>query len=156
MKEKDKKDIKILVIEIIVGIMIAGVGLVILLQNLNSDADSNLDYYTSMCFAFGVGLAFSAGTQILRKIYWNSPKHKEEYEIRTQNAHINSVDERLRDIRARAAYVTYQVMFFSLIVLDFILALLHVDAWIILMVVFILAFQVITWMLAFRKLEKKM
>lgn len=81
---------------------------------------------------------------------------KQEYEARKQEAHINAVDERKQNIRERTGYVTYVVMAITLPILSFILALLHVEAWIIGMVLLIFLFQCVVWTIAFRRTEKRM
>lgn len=142
---KEVKKIRILIVEAIVGAVIAVIG-----WNIN------IDYYMSLVFACGFGLSFSSIVQIIRLIYWNSPKHEQEYEARKQEAHINAVDERKQHIRERAGYVTCQVMTVILPILLFILALLHVEVWIIWMVLLIFLFQCVVWTIAFRRIEKRM
>lgn len=142
---KEIKKMRILIVEAIVGAAIAIIG-----WNIN------IDYYTSMIFAAGVGLASAAVSQIIRLIYWNSPKHEQEYEARKQEAHINAVDERKQRIRERTGYVTYQIMAVTLLILSFILGLLRAGVWMILMVLFIFLFQCIVWTIVFHRMEKRM
>lgn len=142
---KEVKKMRVLIIEAIVGAVIAVIG-----WNIN------IDYYTSLIFAAGVGLAAGSVSQIIRIIYWTSPKHEQEYEARKQEAHINAVDERRQHIRERTGYVTYVVMAITLPVLSFILALFHVEAWIIGMVFLIFLFQCVVWTIVFRRVEKRM
>lgn len=142
---KEVKKMRILIVEAIIGAVIAVIG-----WNIN------IDYYMSLVFACGFGLAFSSIVQIIRLIYWNSPKHEQEYEARKQEAHINAVDERKQHIRERAGYITCQIMTVTLPVLLFILALLHVEVWIIWMMLLIFLFQCVVWTIAFRKIEKRM
>ena len=85
MKEKS-----ILVIEIIVGIIACGIGIVV-----------QMDYYSNMIFAMGFGLSFSAAVQIFRIVYWQRPIHQMEYEQKKKEAYINKVDERQQSIWAR-------------------------------------------------------
>ena len=139
------KEIKILIVEIVVGAAMAGIGLT-----------TNTDYYSGLLFAGGFAFSFSASVQILRLMYWNSPKHKQEYEARKREAHIDSIDERKQFLRAKAGLFTCQVTIILLFVLEFVLVLLHVEAWIIGMVFFLLIFQWIVWAAAFRTLEKRM
>lgn len=146
---RDVKAIKILIVEVIIGVIILGIG-------LSKNMTLNHDYYSTLLISMGFGLAAASITQISRIIYWNSPRHKEEYEIRKQAAHINSVDERLQQLRAKAGYTVYQMTVFLLIAMGVVLAFLHVDAWVIGLIIFILLFMFITWMVAFRRLEKRM
>lgn len=142
---KEIKKMCILIVESIVGVIIAIVG-----WNINTD------YYSSLIFAGGFGLAFSSVVQMMRLIYWNSPKHEQEYEAKKQEAHINAVDERKRHIRERAGNTTNQVMAVTLLVLEIILALLHVEAWIVGMLFLLFLFQFVVWTIVFRRLEKRM
>ena len=142
---KEVKKMRVLIVEAVVGAVIAVIG-----WNIN------VDYYMSLVFACGFGLSFSSIVQIIRLIYWNSPKHEQEYEARKQEAHINAVDERKQHIRERTGYVTYVVMAITLPILSFILALLHVEAWIIGMVLLIFLFQCVVWTIVFRRIEKRM
>ena len=142
---KEVKKMRVLIIEAVVGAVIAVIG-------WNID----IDYYMSLVFACGFGLSFSSIVQIIRLIYWNSPKHEQEYEARKQEAHINAVDERRQHIRERTGYVTYVVMAITLPVLSFVLALFHVEAWIIGMVLLIFLFQCVVWTIVFRRIERRM
>ena len=142
---KEKKKIGILIVEIIVGIVFVGVGLA-----------TDFDYYSSLLFSMGFAFAISATTQIFRIMYWNSPKHVQEYEERKREAHINSVDERLRSIREKAGYITCLIMAVSLCALIFILGLLRVEKWVLFMIALIFLFQIIIWEIIFRRLKKKM
>lgn len=141
----DKRTKITLIIEAVVGVVIAVIG-----WNIN------IDYYSSLIFAAGVGLASGAVSQIIRIIYWTSPKHEQEFEARKQEAHINTVDERKRHIREKAGYITNQITAIVLMILMVILALLHVEAWIIGMVLLIFLFQWIVWTITFHRLEKRM
>ena len=143
---KETKKMWIFLIDIVIGALLAFVGWV----NIKNE------YYSSLLFATGFALAFSAIAQIVRLIYWNSPKHEQEYEARKQEAHINAVDERKRHIREKAGYVTYQIMTVALWLLIIILAWLHVEVWIMGMILSIFLFQCIVWTIAFRRLEKRM
>ena len=142
---KEVKKMWIFTVEAIVGAVIAVVG-----WNIN------MDYYSSLIFASGFGLFSGAVAQIIRIIYWNSPKHEQEYEARKQEAYINIVDERKQHIREKAGNVTNQIMAVSLLILGVILAWLHVDTWIIGIVFLIFLFQCIVWTIVFRRMEKRM
>lgn len=146
---RDVKAVKTLIVEVIIGIIILGIG-------LSKNMMQNHDYYSTLLISMGVGLTAASVAQIIRIIYWNSPKHKQEYEIRKREAHINSVDERQQQLRAKAGYTVYQMTVFLLLAMGIVLAFLHVDAWVIGLVTFILLFMFITWMIAFRRLEKRM
>ena len=143
---KETKKMWIYLIDIVIGAMLAFVGWV----NIKNE------YYSSLLFATGFALAFSAAVQIIRLIYWNSPKHVEEYEAKKQEAHIDAVDERKRHIREKAGYITYQFMAIALMIIMIILALLHVEAWIIGMLFLLFCLQCSVWIIVFRRLEKRM
>lgn len=147
MKDDKRKRIKriTLIIEAVVGVVIAVIG-----WNIN------IDYYSSLIFASGVGLASSAVSQIIRIIYWSSPKHEQEYEARKQEAHINAVDERRQHIREKTGYVTLQITAVSLVLLSVILAWLHAESWVILLIFFIFLFQCVVWTIVFHRMEKRM
>lgn len=147
MKEEKRIKIKkwILLAEAVAGVVIAVIG-------WNVD----IDYYSSMIFACGFGFASAAVSQIIRIIYWTSPKRKQEFEKRKQEAHINAVDERRQHIREKTGYVTNQITAVSLFILLVILAWLHVEAWIIVMILLIFVLQNIVWAIVFRRLEKRM
>ena len=142
---KEKKEIGVLIVEVVIGIIFAGVGLT-----------TNFDYYSSLLFSMGFAFALSAVVQILRIMYWASPKHVQEYEERKREAHINSVDERLRSIREKAGYITCIIMAASLCALIFILSLLRVEKWVLFMIALIFLFQIIIWEIVFRRLKKRM
>ena len=143
---KETKKMWIFLFYIVIGIFLAVVGWVSIKN----------EYYSSLLFAMGFGIAFSAVVQTIRLIYWNSPKHEHEYEARKQEAHIDAVDERKRHIREKAGYVTYQIMAVAFMIIVIILALLHVEVWIIGMIFLLFCFQCIVWTIAFHRLEKRM
>ncbi len=140
MKEK-----KPLIIEIIVGIILIGIGIM-----------TSFDYYSNMIFAMGFGLSFSAVTQLIRMMYWQSSAHQEEYEARKRAAYIDRIDERKQYIRAKAGMISYQIMTIFLLILSFILALIQVRPWIIGMVYLLFILQWVVGVVIFRILEKRM
>ena len=143
---KETKKMWIFMIDIVIGAMLAYVGWF----NIKNE------YYSSLLFATGFALAFSAAVQIIRLIYWNSPKHAEQYEAKKQEAHIDAVDERKQHIREKAGYATYRIMTISLFILTAVLGWLHVEVWIMGMVLAIFLFQCIVWTVVFHRLEKRM
>lgn len=142
---KEVKKMRVLLVDAVIGAVIAVIG-----WNIK------VDYYSSIIFAGGFGCAFSAVVQIIRLIYWNSPKHEQEYEERKMKAHIDAVDERKQHIRARAGYATYKVMAITLPLLSCALALLHVEVWILWMMLLLFLFQCVVWTVALRRIEKRM
>lgn len=140
MKEK-----KPLIIEILAGMVLICAGLII-----------KLDYYSTMIFSMGVGIAFASLIQLLRITYWQNPKRYTEYEAKKREAYINSVDERKQYLRVKAGHVTYQIMTFSLLILSLVLALLRVEVWVTAMVFLLFVCQCLLGILAFRILAKRM
>lgn len=139
------KNKKPFVIEILVGIVLLCAGFFI-----------KSDYYSNMMFSMGVGVMAASVVQIIRIIYWESPKRYAEYEAKKKEEHINSVDERKQYLRMKSGHVTYQIMTFSLIILSLILALVRAKAWIIAMIFFLFVFQWLVGVIVFRILEKRM
>lgn len=77
------KDKKPYIITIIIGIVLAGAGLL-----------TKFDYYSTLIFAMGFGMTSSSIVHLLRTIYWQNPKRHSEYEAKMREAHIDKVDER--------------------------------------------------------------
>lgn len=117
---------------------------------------TNIDYYSVFLSSLGCGLIFNGLIQLARTLYWQSPKRKAEYEARAQKAHINLIDERNQSLRSKAGHITYQIMFFVLLELAVILALLRVEAWVISMVFLLFLFQWLVGIVVYRVLQKKM
>lgn len=140
MKEK-----KPFVIEILVGVGLICAGFSV-----------KADYYSTMLFSMGVGIMVASVIQLIRITYWQNPRRYAEYEAKKKEAHINSVDERKQYLRMKAGSVTYQIMTFSLLILSLILALIRVEAWIIMMIFLLFAFQWLIGTVAYHMLEKRM
>ena len=140
MKEK-----KPLVIEILVGILLICVGSFV-----------KINHYANMIFAMGVGMTAASIVQLLRILYWQSPKRYARYEAKKWEAHINAIDERKQYLRMKAGQVTYQIMTFFLLILSLTLALLRVEAWVIAMVYLLFVLQWLVGVIVFRMLEKRM
>ena len=95
---------KALIIEFVIGIILAGVGL-----------GTEFDYYSTLIFATGFGLAAGSVRQILRIWYWNSPGRRDEYEMKKREAYINSVDERRKFLQMKASQISAWIMLFVLL-----------------------------------------
>ena len=93
---------------------------------------------------------------MIRIIYWQNPKRREEYEAKKRETHINYVDERNQYLRMKASHITYQIMTIALLILSLMLALFRADAWIITMPFLIFLFQYLTGDIIYRVLKKKM
>ena len=139
------KDKKPFMIQFVIGVILIGVGLSL-----------KIDYYSTMIFAMGGGLALSSIVQTIRIVYWQNPKRQDVYEKKKQEAHINSIDERKQYLRMKAGHVTYQIMTLSLILIGFALALFRVEAWITGMIFLLFVFQWAVGTIAYQILEKRM
>ena len=62
--------------------------------------------------------------------YYKKPEHQAEYEEKETVARINRTDERKVLLRQMAGHKAYQVMFFVLIAVSFLFALLRVEWWV--------------------------
>lgn len=138
-------DKKPFIIQFVIGIVLIGGGLL-----------TQFDYYSTMIFAMGCGLAFISLAQIVRIIYWQNPKRQAVYEEKKQEAHINSIDERKQYLRMKAGHVTYQIMTFFLLLIAVILALFRAEAWVIGMIFLLFILQWVVGNMAYRILEKRM
>ena len=96
------KESKPFIIDLAIGVVLIVIGLVV-----------QIDYYSSMIFAAGCGMAFASVVHLGRLVYWQNPKREAEYAARKQEAHINLVDERKQYLRMKAGYITYQIMTFA-------------------------------------------
>lgn len=117
---------------------------------------TNMDYYSGLLASFGFALLFSNLFRLVRIFYWQSPKHRAEYEAKAQEAHINLFDERNQTLRSKAGHITYQIMFFVLLELSIILSLLRVEVWVIGMIFLLFLFQWIVGIVVYRVLQKRM
>ena len=114
------------------------------------------EYYSSMLLAGGIGLGAASLVNMLRISYWESPKNREKYELRKQEAHINSVDERKQYLRMKSGHISYQLMCLILFVLAFALALFKAPAWVIAMVFLLSVSQYLLGIAVFHWLEKRL
>lgn len=141
MKEK----IFWLILETIIGAVLIGIGFIM-----------QIDYYSSLIFAMGCGLCLGAIVQIIRILYWHNPKHLDEYEARKREAHIDSVDERKQYLRMKTGHITCQIMVVTLLLLDFLISIFRVEAWVIGMVFMLFLVCCMVWTVTFRMLEKRL
>ena len=71
------------IIEIIIGIIFICFGYFVI----------DTDYYSTLFYAMGFGLAFASCVQLLKIYYYEMPKNKEKLENINRENHINSVDD---------------------------------------------------------------
>ena len=114
------------------------------------------DYYTTLVMAMGIGLIAAGAVNLAKSYYWQQPKRKMEYERKKEEAHINAIDERKAFLRAKAGQMAYQIMFFLLLFISFLLAVLRAEAWVIAMMYGLWLFQWLLGVVIFRRLEKRL
>ncbi|MGB8456037.1 MAG: hypothetical protein WCD89_27455 [Anaerocolumna sp.] len=139
MKEK-----KPFIFGLIVGITLIVIGLMV-----------NTNYYSILILAMGFGFGFSSIVQLIRISYYQSPTHQSKYENKKKESYINSVDERKQFLRAKSGQITYQFMAFSLLILDVVLALLRVEAWVIGMIFILFILQWVINSIVYHYLERR-
>ena len=118
-------------------IIYIGIGAVLMAASL-----PHMDgYYGNMVFWVGFGTVCAESVQLLKYCWWRAP---------------DAVDERKQMLRMRAGYLVNQLMFWILLGLDFVLALLKAPAWIILILFVLWIFQYIVGVVIYHRLEKRM
>lgn len=139
------KQNKALVIEFVIGILLAGAGLAM-----------QIDYYSTMVFAMGCGLAGGAGHNMVRILYWTRPERRADYEERKREERIDRLDERKQYMRMKAGQVSMQIMLCVLLLLDLVLALFRVQTWVIGMIALLFLLLCTSYNAVYRLLEKRM
>lgn len=129
------------IIEIIIGIIFICFGYFVI--------DS--DYYSTLFYAMGFGLAFASCVQLLKIYYYEMPKNKEKLE--NINREIIS-DERKVFLRMKAGSLVYQLMTFVYLFVAFVLALLHIEAWIIGIIFGLFLLQTFLGIVLYKHFEK--
>ena len=130
--------------------VIIGIVLLIVSFRLNDE------YYRTLVFAMGIGLISAGAVNLAKFYYWQQPKRRLEYERKKEEAHINAIDERKVFLRAKAGQMAYQIMFFLLLFISFLLAVLRAEAWVIAMMYGLWLFQWIIGVVIFKRLEKRL
>lgn len=85
-------------------------------------------YYANILRSWGIAWVVSGALQLKR--YFHDKKHPEEYAEKQEAERINRTDERKVLLRQMAGHKAYQVMFFVLIAVSFLFALLRVEWWV--------------------------
>lgn len=85
-------------------------------------------YYANILRSWGIAWVVSGALQ--RKRYFYDKKHPEEYAEKQAEERINRTDERKVLLRQMAGHKAYQVMFFVLLAVSFLFALLRVEWWV--------------------------
>lgn len=82
------------------------------------------------------------------------PKNKEKLENINRGNHINSVDERKVFLKMKAGSLVYQLMTFVYLFVAFVLACLHVGAWIIGIIFGLFLLQTFLSIILYKHFEK--
>lgn len=114
MKKIDKI---ILVLYTIIGIVLIGIGITV-----------EIDYYSSLIFAMGVGLLSGGVIQILRYYHNTKPENIDAYHQKLRQQEIELKDERKVQIRNRAGYITWVGTMFACFIASFAAALVHASS----------------------------
>lgn len=133
------------IIEIIIGIIFICFGYFVI----------DTDYYATLFYAMGFGLAFASGVQLLKICYYEMPKNKEKLQNINRENHINNVDERKIFLRMKAGSFVYQIMTFVLLLTAFVLALFHAEVWIIAGIFGLFLLQTVLGVVFYKHFEKK-
>lgn len=105
-----------LVIYIILGIVLVIMGFTI-----------QIDYYSSLLVAMGVGLICSSIMQFVRFHHNMKPENIDKYREKERKQVIDLKDERKVQLRNRAGYITWALTIILLLVVAFIVALFHIN-----------------------------
>ena len=83
-------------------------------------------YYANILRSWGIAWVVIGFLRLREYFYYKKPEHQAEYEEKETAARINRTDERKVLLRQMAGHKAYQVMFFVLIAVSFLFALLRV------------------------------
>lgn len=96
----------------------------------------------------------NSGVQLLKICYYEMPKNKEKLQNINRENHINNVDERKIFLRMKAGSLVYQLMTFVYLFVAFVLALLHIEAWIIGIIFGLFLLQTFLGIILYKHFEK--
>lgn len=111
--------------------IIFGIYIVIGIAMIIIGAVMNVDYYSSIIFAMGVGMTTSSCMQFFRYYHNTRPENVDAYQKRLKEQQIELRDERKVQLRNRAGYLTWAITMTGCFAAAFIAALLRAEAWII-------------------------
>ncbi len=94
----NRKNVLILGAYLILGVVLIAVGLKI-----------DMDYYSTLIFATGFGMAANAAVNLIREYHRTRPENKAAYEQKRKEQMINLKDERKILLRYKAGYRTMQL-----------------------------------------------
>jgi len=83
------------------GLIFMGIGFYLMQQEV--------EYYDTLVWATGVGLAISAAVNLFREYRGTRPQNRQAYEERLAQQRINMKDERKQSLRQLAVYRTFQI-----------------------------------------------
>ena len=137
--------------KIILGIYIViGVAMIII------GAVMNVDYYSSMILAMGVGMTTSSCIQFFRYYHNTRPENVYAYQRKLKEQQIELRDERKVQLRNRAGYLTWAITMTGCFVAAFIAALLRVELWIICLLIGFAIVEYVAATIIYKFLCKKM
>ena len=102
----------------------------------------------------GFSLVLASGVRLLKICYYEMPKNKEKLENINRENYINNVDERKVFLRMKAGSFVYQLMTFVYVFVAFVLALLHIEAWIIGIIFGLFLLQTFLGVVLYKHFEK--
>jgi len=113
-------------------------------------------YYANMLRSAGIAWIVSGAIQLRQVTYYSKPEHQAEYEEKQAQQRINLKDERKVMLRQMAGHKTYQIMFFALLAVDLLFALLRVEWWITGILFLLWVSQYLLGVVLFRYYEKRL
>ncbi len=114
------------------------------------------EYYANMLRSVGIAWIVSGGIQLKQYHYYSKPEHQAEYEEKQAQQRINLKDERKVMLRQMAGHKSYQIMFFALLAVALLFALLRVEWWITAIVFLLWVAQYEMGIVLFRYYEKRL
>jgi len=113
-------------------------------------------YYANMLRSAGIAWIVSGAIQLRQVAYYSKPEHQAEYEEKQAQQRINLKDERKVMLRQMAGHRAYQIMFFALLAVDLLFALLRVEWWITGILFLLWIGQYLLGVVLFRYYEKRL
>ncbi len=113
-------------------------------------------YYANMLRSCGIAWIVSGGIQLKQYVYYSKPEHQAEYEEKQVQQRISLKDERKVMLRQMAGHKSYQIMFFVLLAVSLLFALLRVEWWITGIVFLLWVAQYVMGIVLFRYYEKRL
>ena len=136
--------------------IILGIYIVIGIAMIIIGAVMNVDYYSSMILAMGVGMTTSSCIQFFRYYHNTRPENVDAYQKRLKEQQIELRDERKVQLRNRAGYLTWAITMTGCFVAAFIAALLRAELWIISLLIGFAIVEYVAATIIYKFLCKKM